>query len=125
MAVTLGFTFEDVASKLCFRENLQLKLRFGGWECPERVEIIPNVWCGAHFAEDMKLSHRHFSWQAHHCVHVGCIEVELSLQAQGIARLRFGKGECRCDIGIGVSVGVVLKGWDGQTAWQSCKVCLL
>ena len=41
-----------VASKLGFRDKSQLKWRFW-WMgvCSERVEIIPNVWCGANFVE--------------------------------------------------------------------------
>ena len=56
MAVPLGFAFQGVASKLCFRDKSQLKCRFW-WMgvCSERVEIIPNVWCGANFVEaDMR-----------------------------------------------------------------------
>ena len=48
----LGFAFQGVASTLCFRDKSQLKCRF--WTlgvCSERVEIIPNVWCGANFGE--------------------------------------------------------------------------
>ena len=46
----LGFALQGVASKLCFRDKSQLKWRFW-WMgvCSERVEIIPNVWCGANF----------------------------------------------------------------------------
>ena len=53
VAVPLGFTFQGVASKLCFRDKSQLKWRFW-WMgvCSERVEIIPNVWCGANFTCD-------------------------------------------------------------------------
>ena len=60
VAVTLGFAFQAVAST-----KSQLKWRFwcmGVWS--ERVELIPNVWCGANSAEDVKMSCRHFSWQA-------------------------------------------------------------
>ena len=48
----LGLAFQGVASKLCFRDKSQLKWRFW-WMgvCSERVEIIPNVWCGANFVE--------------------------------------------------------------------------
>ena len=59
-AVPLGLAFGEscfwgvgcVASKLCFRDKSQLKCRFW-WMgvCSERVEIIPNVWCGANFVE--------------------------------------------------------------------------
>ena len=51
-AVPLGFAFQGVASKLCFRDKSQLKWRFW-WMgvCSERVEIILNVWCGANFVE--------------------------------------------------------------------------
>ena len=50
VAAPLGFAFQGVASKLCFRDKSQLKCRFW-WMgvCSERVEIIPNVWCGANF----------------------------------------------------------------------------
>ena len=52
VAVPLGFAFQGVASKLGFRDKSQLKWRFW-WMgvCSERVEIIPNVWCGANFVE--------------------------------------------------------------------------
>ena len=52
VAVPLGFEFQGVVSELCFRDKSQLKCRF--WTlgvCSERVEIIPNVWCGANFVE--------------------------------------------------------------------------
>ena len=50
VAVTLGFAFQGVASKLCFPDKSQLKWRVW-WMgvCSERVDIIPNVWCGALF----------------------------------------------------------------------------
>ena len=52
VAVTLGFAFKGDASKLCFRDNFQLKWRFWWMRaCSERVEVTPNVWCGANFAE--------------------------------------------------------------------------
>ena len=52
VAVPLEFAFQGVASKLCFRDNSQVKWRFW-WMgvCSARVETIPNVWCGAHFVE--------------------------------------------------------------------------
>ena len=52
VAAPWGFAFQGVASKLCFRDKSQLKCRFW-WMgvCSERVEIIPNVWCGANFVE--------------------------------------------------------------------------
>ena len=52
VAVTLGFAFQGVASKLCFRDKSQLKCRFW-WMgvCSECVEIIPNVCCGAIMVE--------------------------------------------------------------------------
>ena len=42
--MTLGFAFQAVTSP-------SSNGNFGGWECAQRVEIIPNVWCGASFAE--------------------------------------------------------------------------
>ena len=41
-----------IAPKLCFRDKFQLKWRFW-WMgvCLGRIEIIPNVWCGADFVE--------------------------------------------------------------------------
>ena len=52
MTLGFGFAFQGVASKLCFRDKSQLKLRFcGRGVCSERFEIIPNVWCGANFVE--------------------------------------------------------------------------
>ena len=52
VSVPLGFAFQGVASKLSFRDKSQLKWRFW-WMgvCSGRVEIIPNVWCGAIFVE--------------------------------------------------------------------------
>ena len=35
VAVPLGFAFQGVASKLCFRDKSQVKWRFGGWECAQ------------------------------------------------------------------------------------------
>ena len=67
----LGFAFQGVASKLCFRDKSQLKCRF--WTlgvCSERVEIIPNVWCGANFVEGHMRRHCYFSWQAQYFVQV-------------------------------------------------------
>ena len=48
----IGFAFQDIPAKLCFRDKSQLKWRFW-WmgACSGRVEIIPNVWCGAIFVE--------------------------------------------------------------------------
>ena len=58
VAVPLGFAFQGVASKLCFRDQSQSQLKWRFWwmgVCSERVEIIPNVWCGANFVEaDMR-----------------------------------------------------------------------
>ena len=69
VAVPLGFAFQGVASKLCFRDKSQLKCRFW-WMgvCSERVEIIPNVWWGANFVEAHMRRHCHFSWQAQYFV---------------------------------------------------------
>ena len=52
VAVTSGFAFQAVASKLCFHDKSELKWRLW-WMgvCSERVEIIPSVWCGVNFAE--------------------------------------------------------------------------
>ena len=65
VAVPLGFAFQGVAWKLCFRDKSQLKWRFW-WigVCSHRIEIIPNVWCGAHFIEIHMKCHYHFSWRA-------------------------------------------------------------
>ena len=43
VAAPLGFAFQGVASKRCFRDKSQLKCRFW-WMgvCSERAEIIPN-----------------------------------------------------------------------------------
>ena len=52
VAVTLGFAFQDVARKLCFRDKSQLKWPF--WRmgvCSVFRKIIPSVWCGANFVE--------------------------------------------------------------------------
>ena len=48
----IGICVSGVVSKPCFRDKSQLK--WGFWwmgVCSERVEIIPNVWCGANFVE--------------------------------------------------------------------------
>ena len=37
VAVTLGFSFQAVASKLCFRDKSQPNGDFGGWECAQNV----------------------------------------------------------------------------------------
>ena len=50
VAVPLGFAFQGVASKICFRDKSQLRFWWMG-ECSGRVEIVPNVWCGANFVE--------------------------------------------------------------------------
>ena len=49
-----------------------------------RLEIIPNMWCGANFAEDLKMSCRH----SQYFVRVGGVEVAFSWQTQGIVRPR-------------------------------------
>ena len=36
-----------------------------------------------------------------------------------------GRGECRCHIGIGVWADVVWRGWNRETAWQGCVMCVL
>ena len=131
VAVPLGFAFQGVASKLCFRDKSQLKCRFW-WMgvCSERVEIIPNVWCGANFVEAHMRWYCHFSWQAQYFVRIlrcgsaifvagaGNREVarcDISWQAQYFVRVRrvdaerfvgevvsCGRGECRSHTGIGV-----------------------
>ena len=35
------------------------------------------------------------------------------------------RGECRCNIGIGVWADVVWRGWNRETAWQGCVMCVL
>ena len=82
--VTVGFGFWVVASNLCFRDKPLLKLRFWWRVCSESAEIVPNVWCGANFADDMKVSRRHFLSRRRTL----CVEVEFSRQAQGTVRLR-------------------------------------
>ena len=48
----IGICVQGVASKLGFCDKSQLKWQFW-WMgvCSERVETIPNVWCGANFVE--------------------------------------------------------------------------
>ena len=48
----IGICVSGCGIEACFRDKSQLKWRFG-WMgvCSERVEIIPNVWCGANFVE--------------------------------------------------------------------------
>ena len=38
---------------------------------------------------------------------------------------RRGGGECHCDMGIGVWAGVVWRGWNRESAWQGCLMCVL
>ena len=116
MAVTLGFAFQGVASKLCFRDKSQLKWRFW-WMgvCSERVEIIPNVCCGANFVhfswqaqgfvqalrrgsailvagagnrEVARCGGGRISWEAQYFVRVRRVDTESCAQAQGIVRLQ-------------------------------------
>ena len=81
VAVTFRFAFQTIASKQCFRDRSQLKLRFWwmGVSSLARVEtIIAIMWRGANFAEDMKTS----SWPAQYFARVGGVEVKFSWQAQ-------------------------------------------
>ena len=56
VAVPLGFALQGVASKLCFRDKSQRLWWMGVWS--GRVEIIPNVWCGANFVEAVEADMR-------------------------------------------------------------------
>ena len=102
----LGFAFQGVASKLCFRDKSQLKCRFW-WMgvCSERVEIIPNVWCGANFVEAhiARCDGGDISWQAQYFVCVRRVDAERFVAGVGNREVvSCGRGECRCHIGIGV-----------------------
>ena len=61
--------------------------------CSGRVEIIPNVWRGAKFAEDTNMIEQVMSslFLAKYFVRVrgAGVEVKFSWQAQGIVRLRW------------------------------------
>ena len=78
--------------------------------CSGRVEIIPNVWRGAKFAEDTNM-----------------IEQVMSslFLAKYFVRVRGAGVEVRCDIGIRVSAVVVLRGWDCEGEWQGCGISCL
>ena len=78
----------------------RLSSDFGGREGAQKV---PKSFarCGANFAEDMKMSCRHFSWQAQNFVRVGGVEVDFSWQAQGIVRLR-----CLVEVSVAVPLGL-------------------
>ena len=86
--------------------------------CSESVEIIPNVWCGANFAEGVKMSCRHFSWQAQYFVRDGGVEVKFSQQAEGIVRLRH-----LVEVSVAVPLGLCVSGCG--FAWQGCLMCSL
>ena len=98
MAVTLGFAFEGVATKLCFRDKSQLKWRI--WRmgaCSERIEITPNVWCGASFVEaySYMICYCHFSWQAEYFVHFWICGSAIYLAGAGTCEAtRCGGGHC-------------------------------
>ena len=78
--------------------------------CSERVDIIPNLWRGANFAEDMNMIE-----------HVMSSFLVAGAGNRKVAM--FGTlGECRCDTGIDVSAAVVLRGWGCKTAWQGCRM---
>ena len=54
VAVTLGFAFQAVASKLCVRykpQSQQWRFLVGGGV----LRTCRNVWCGANFAEATKI----------------------------------------------------------------------
>ena len=99
--------------------------------CSERVEFIPNEWCGANFVEAHMRLYCHFSWQAQYFVRVlrcgsaifvagaGNREV-VRWQAQHFVRVRRVDAE-RCVAGAGsrevVSCGIH---WD----WRVGGCCL-
>ena len=71
--------------------------------CSERVEIIPNVWCGANFVEAHMRCYCDFSWQAQYFVRVRRVDAERFVAGAGNREVvSCGRGECRCHIGIGV-----------------------
>ena len=83
--------FQGVVWKLCFRDNSQLiaiLLEVSVRRKSSNNQIIPNVRCGANFAEGMKMSRCRLSWQAQCFVRVGIVEVEILWQVRGIVRLR-------------------------------------
>ena len=82
VAVPLGFVFQGVASKLCFREKSQLKWRFW-WMgvCPERIEIIPNV----HSLAGTKMRDRQI-WGVNLPPAFVCLEPERGVSIAGITR---------------------------------------
>ena len=61
-----------------------------------------NMWRGANFAEEVKMSRRPFSRQAQYFVRVGGVEVELSWQAQGVVRL-----QCLVEVNVAVPLRLV------------------
>ena len=77
----LGCCFEAVLSRQVSAEG-----EFGGWECFQNGSTSFET-CAANFA-DMKVSCRHFSWQAQCFVRVGGVEVHFSWQGRGVVRLR-------------------------------------
>ena len=60
------------------------------------------MWRGANIGEDMRMSRRHFSWQAQYFVRAGGVEVPFSWQAQGIVSLRR-----LVEVNAAVTVGLV------------------
>ena len=65
------------------------------------------------------------SWQAQYFVRVRRVGAE-SFVAGAWNRevVSCDRGECRCDIGIGERAGVVWRGWNRETAWQGCLMCV-
>ena len=112
----LGFAFQGVASKLGFRDKSQLKWRFW-WMgvCSERVEIIPNVWCGANFVEAHMRRYCHFSWQAQDFVRA-LRRGSAILVAQGIVRLR---GVTEVTFRGRRSTLAALDVWTRKDSWQA------
>ena len=78
MSVGCGCDIGTCVSGCCL-EAVFLKRNggFGGCGCAQNVPLksFQIVWCGAILAADMKLSRRHFSWQAQCFVRAGGVEV--------------------------------------------------
>ena len=66
------------------------------------------------------------SWQAQYFVRVIRVDAERFVAGAGNREVvSCGRGECRCHIGIGVWADVVWRGWNRETAWQGCVMCVL
>ena len=90
-----------------------------GIVCSERVEIIPNVWCGANFVEAHMRWYGHFSWQAQYFVWVSRCGSAIFVAATGnreVARCDGGhiSWQAQCFVPL-----CALDVWTRKDSWQA------